>query len=318
LTLCLLLAESIGEAAGLISVAESAGARVIEAVVPDALHDQGMSGLPGVSRLHLVEGFLDASPEALAEFISSLVENLQASLVLAPSRKIMRDVLARVAQRLSAPCATDCSKVESVGDEIYVERPCLGGGYVERLRLKGRPALLAVQLRAPSLEASNFGGRRVELVRHGKPAASGRSTRRVGLEKPSEGGVDLSRASIVVSVGRGFRRREDIAMAEELAHILNGELACSRPVASDLGWLPEERHVGLSGKWISPRLYIAIGISGQVQHMVGVRNSRIIVAINNDPNAPIHREADYSVVGDLYLFVPALIRVLRERKVRGV
>jgi electron transfer flavoprotein alpha subunit len=126
--------------------------------------------------------------------------------------------------------------------------------------------------------------------------------------------VDLTKADVIVSVGRGFKKKEDLKLAEDLAQALSAEIGCSRPIAGDLKWLPEDRHIGLSGKWVNPKLYIAVGISGQMQHVVGIRRSKVIVAINNDPNAPIHKEADYSVIADLYQFLPVLTKKLREVK----
>ena len=121
---------------------------------------------------------------------------------------------------------------------------------------------------------------------------------------------DITKSEVIVAAGRGVKNREDLALIESLARELGGALAGSRPLTDDLKWLPMDCKVGLSGQTVRPRLYVACGISGQIEHMVGARPARTIVAINTDAAAPIHAEADYSVVGDLYELLPALIRFL--------
>jgi electron transfer flavoprotein alpha subunit len=129
--------------------------------------------------------------------------------------------------------------------------------------------------------------------------------------RESKGEVDLSSAPIIVSVGRGIKDPESIPMAEELAKLLGGEIAASRPIC-DSGWLPLERQIGSSGQTVAPKLYLALGISGAIQHVVGMKGSRTIVAVNKDASAPIFEIADYGIVGDLFEVVPAMIEVLKE------
>ncbi|GBC71547.1 Caffeyl-CoA reductase-Etf complex subunit CarE [Candidatus Calditenuaceae archaeon HR02] len=311
----LILARELDELLELRAVADQIGALEVETLVPKAMTNGEDLASLGLRRAYFLEGFDDISPDGLKKIVIDLVGKVEPSLVLGPSKKVFRELFARVAHNLASPCLTDCTSLEFSGGRLVVERPFLGGGYVERLAVKKLPAFLTIQMtgRRPKIRERN-GPEKVELS---KPSSEDFSLRRVSVERVERGGADLAKARIVVSVGRGFKRREDLKLAEELAQLLGADLACSRPLASDLGWMPEEKHVGLSGKWISPQLYIAIGISGQVQHMVGVRNSRIIVAVNNDTSAPIHREADYSVPLDLYQFIPALITVLREKGVRA-
>jgi electron transfer flavoprotein alpha subunit len=129
--------------------------------------------------------------------------------------------------------------------------------------------------------------------------------------RESKGEVDLSSAPIIVSVGRGIKDPENIPMVEELARLMGGEIAASRPIC-DNGWLPLERQIGSSGQTVAPKLYLALGISGAIQHMVGMKGSRTIVAINKDETAPIFEIADYGIVGDLFEVVPALLAALKE------
>jgi electron transfer flavoprotein alpha subunit len=125
--------------------------------------------------------------------------------------------------------------------------------------------------------------------------------------------VDLSKAEIIVAIGRGIKSKENIALAEELARALGGDIAASRPIC-DAEWLPIDRQIGSSGQTVAPKLYVALGISGAIQHLVGMKNSRIIVAINKDAEAPIFDIADYGIVGDLFEAVPALTAEIKKLK----
>ena len=140
--------------------------------------------------------------------------------------------------------------------------------------------------------------------RSGKPEAPFRESARA---------VDLTAAEIIVSVGRGIREKDNIPVVEELAQALGAELAASRPIC-DAGWLPMERQVGSSGQTVAPKMYVAVGISGAIQHLVGMKGAKTIVAINKDANAPIFEVADYGIVGDLFEVVPALVEEIRKAK----
>jgi electron transfer flavoprotein alpha subunit len=131
--------------------------------------------------------------------------------------------------------------------------------------------------------------------------------------RKESGSIDIRKAKTVVSVGRGIKKKEDLAMMEGLASAFGAAMGCSRPLSSDLGWLPEECHIGLTGISVSPELYLAIGISGQLQHVAGIKDSKVIAAINSDKDAPIFQAADYGIVGDLYQLVPAIQRALSAR-----
>ncbi len=125
--------------------------------------------------------------------------------------------------------------------------------------------------------------------------------------------MDLTAAELIVSVGRGIKEKDNIHVVEELAKVLGAELAASRPIC-DAGWLPMERQVGSSGQTVAPKMYMAIGISGAIQHLVGMKGAKTIVAINKDANAPIFEVADYGIVGDLFEVVPALVEEVKKAK----
>jgi electron transfer flavoprotein alpha subunit len=158
----------------------------------------------------------------------------------------------------------------------------------------------AVGSSQPEIKAINF---------QGKTRAA-----KVVAKKPKDSTeVNIKDAEAVISAGRGFKKKEDLAILNDLALTLHAVIGASRPLTSDLGWMPESRQVGLSGTTVKPKLYVAVGISGQIQHLTGMRDSRLIVAINNDKNAPIFQECDYGVVGDLYQIVPALTKALKSK-----
>jgi electron transfer flavoprotein alpha subunit len=249
-------------------------------------------------------------PRALSGAIAGLVREERADLVLALSTKNLREALARAAQSLGVPLITDCLELR-VDKTVKASRLVLGGGYVATVEAALGPVFATLMPgRVTPQESSGQTSVKVREVEVKGPL-NGELKEVRPVERSA---VDLTKADVIVSVGRGFKKKEDLKLAEELAQVLGAEIGCSRPIAGDLKWLPEDRHIGLSGKWVSPKLYIAVGISGQMQHLVGIRRSKVIVAINNDPNAPIHKEADYSVIADLYQFLPVLTRKLREAK----
>ncbi len=133
-----------------------------------------------------------------------------------------------------------------------------------------------------------------------------------GREEKAKGSLKIEDAELIVSVGRGFKKQDDLKLAMELAEVLGAQVGCSRPIAADLKWLSEDHWVGLSGHKVRPKMYMAIGISGQPQHIAGMLESRLVVAVNTDKNAPIFQYADYGVVEDLYKFVPVLKEKLRK------
>jgi len=190
-------------------------------------------------------------------------------------------------------------------------RPILQGKMQGRVRVKGEGlVLLSVQSGAFGADQRVEGSAPVEAL-PGDFGSVGRDRQIVGVEEVGGSGVDLSAAERVVAVGRGVGGPEKIAPVEELAKALGAELGASRPVI-DNGWLPRERQIGSSGQTVAPKLYLAVGISGAIQHLVGMKGSGCVVAINKDPSAPIFTVADYGLVGDLHEIVPALTAVLQE------
>lgn len=245
-------------------------------------------------------GFAVAALEAAAREISP-------SVILAGATTAGTEIAARLAQRLGAGCAGDCTSLSLEDGKLLVERAVLGR-FVCRQEIATRPAIATVQPRrypVPDREESRTGP--VSAIGASAPEARVRVT---GARLREASDVRIDKAEVVVAVGRGLRSREDLAIIEELARALGGTVAASRPLTDDLRWLPTEHKVGLSGATVRPRLYVACGISGQIEHTVGMREAGVVVAINTNPGAPIMDQADYRVSADLYEIVPELTRAI--------
>jgi electron transfer flavoprotein alpha subunit len=222
------------------------------------------------------------------------------------------DVAPWVAAGLGVPIATECSAVDYDGGRPLFTRKAFNGKFVQVVDLGGaRPAVATVQRgAAPPFDGKTSGS--VRAVAAAADAARLR-TRFVEVRAGQSGGVDLTQAPIIVSGGRGLGAAEKFSVIKDLAQALGGQVGASRPV-TDLGWLPHEHQIGSSGVTVSPKLYIACGISGAIQHIVGMRGSGYIVAINRDAEAPIFAVADVGVVGDLFEIVPALTKAVKEAR----
>ena len=245
------------------------------------------------------------SAEVLAVALDAAVRSSEPETILIGATRTGAEVAARLAQALELPCASDCMAFWLEGDALVVERRVYGGRFVARQALEGQPRIVTVPAkRFPRAgKGSPPANGNVHHLAVDLPAARVRP-QAVAARSPSA--VDVTKAEVIVAAGRGVKRLEDLVLLERLADALGGVLAGSRPLTGDLDWLPVDRRIGLSGQTVKPNLYIACGISGQIEHIVGIKGARTVVAINNDPKAPIHAEADYSVIGDLYEIVPAL------------
>jgi len=216
-----------------------------------------------------------------------------------------KEMAGRVAQRLGGGCVTDAIGVEAKDGGLLASRYSLGGNTVSSELITTGKKVVSVMPRVFPLAEKQARPGRVEAV--AVPAGVAKSSVVERREKKGES-VNIEQAERLVCMGRGLRQKEDVAVLEKLAKALKAELGCTRPLAYDLHWFPEDRTVGLSGKKCKPALCIAVGISGQIQYTMGVRDSKVIVAINKDKNAPIFKMADYGIVGDLYQVVPRLIQ----------
>ncbi|MET1102048.1 MAG: electron transfer flavoprotein subunit alpha/FixB family protein [Pyrodictiaceae archaeon] len=252
----------------------------------------------------LVERF---TPEEAAIILDNLYSQLSPDLVAAPATKNGNDIVARISARHDIPMVTEAIEIEKIDGGFKLVRQILAG---RAKAVYTAPAPVALTIPLKKFEAENLEtGAEVEEV---KPPATAR-TKIVEVKEKIREAVNIEEAEVVVGVGRGFKKKEDLRLAEELAEYLNGTVGCTRPIAADYGWLSEDRWIGISGKKIRPKLYLAIGISGAPQHMAAVMDAKVIVAVNKDKNAPVFQYADYGVVADLYKFVPILIEKIKER-----
>jgi len=297
------VASSPREAREALTLASKAGPAAVFAYGPRAREVAEEAAKLGV-RVYLAD---TRNVEQAARTLQKIIEAEQPKLVVGWPTKNNRDLFSRVAGALDLPLATDVTEAELAEDGVVYKRGILSERAVAKEKIP-YPAMLLVNAKVlPPYEGSGEG--QVEEVPLEEPAA-----RVVGVEKKQLSGINLEEAEIIVGVGRGFKKKEDLKLAFELAEVLGAQVGATRPIAADYKWLPEDAWIGISGKRVAPKLYIAVGISGAPQHMAGVMNAKIIVAINKDKTAPIFKQADYGVVADLYEFLPVLIKKLREKK----
>ena len=254
------------------------------------------------------------TPDAYAAACRALIESASPTFVLLPHTYQTRDFAPLLAARLGKPLITDVTGIVGTGPDATFTRPMFQGKLAAQVKPQGgAPALVTMQIGALRADAAQKGGpaavTRVEVqidaatIRQ-KPEAPFREAKQA---------VDLAQAERIVAVGRGIKSKDNIPLAEKLAKAMDAEVAASRPIC-DNGWLPMERQIGSSGQTVAPKLYVALGISGAIQHLVGMKGARTIVAINKDADAPIFEVADYGIVGDLFEIAPALVAELEKTK----
>ncbi len=242
-------------------------------------------------------------PESYAGAVADVVSKEQASVLLVGGTLRGKDLAANASAALRTGLVTDALTIQYVNNSIETTRLVYGGLAIQT-EVISLPAFVTVPPRTYR-EAPAMTGRQGEVFTvEVDTIASGISISNVC--PIIREGADISTANRVVGVGRGFAKREDLAMAEKLAQAIGAEIGCTRGIAEDSHWLPSECYIGISGQKVKAELYIAAGISGQVQHIVGVRDSKIIVAIDTNEKAPIFAAADYGIVGDLYEVLPLL------------
>ena len=248
--------------------------------------------------------------ESLAFVLSEIAKHDGPDILLIRSSRLGKETAGRVAQKLHAGCITDAIGLEIKGSDLIAHRYALGGNTISSETIATKKKIISVM--PGSFEAHTVppAGEvkvmdlamptpRVQVVEHRKKAAES---------------ANIESAETLVCVGQGISKKEDLAMINELCTVLHAELGSTRPIASDLHWVSEDRMVGISGKKCKPKFHYSIGVSGQIQHTVGVMSSKLIVAINKDKDAPIFKIADYGIVGDLYQVVPELTQRLKAQR----
>ena len=254
----------------------------------------------------------DYTPDAYASAMEQVVRAADPQYVLMSHTYLVRDFAPKVAARFGKGLIGDCIRMNVDAGAVTFTR---------RIFLGKLDADVVSDGAAPLFATFQSGAFRPDQARKGSTAPIEEMPVDVGevRMKPEapfqemKQAVDLSKADVIVAVGRGIKSKENIALAEKLAEVLGGDLAASRPIC-DAEWLPIDRQIGSSGQTVAPKLYIALGISGAIQHLVGMKNSQTIVAINKDPEAPIFDIADYGIVGDLFEALPVLTEEIRKLK----
>ena len=283
-----------------------------------ALIGGGVAGLAEKAGAYGAQKVIVAEDGALAEYngdayigvAEQIANEADAAVILFSQTMMGRDLAPRLAQRLGTAVAMDCVGLEMNGDKLIAERPCYGGNARAKYSINATPQMATIRVKA--LEAPAPGSSSAEIVTV-SPAVGEVRTKIVDRRKEEAEGVRLEDAQVVVSGGRGLGGPEAFAQLEELAGILGGAVGASRAVC-DLGWYPVATQVGLTGKVVTPDLYIAIGISGASQHMAGISSVKNIASVNKDPDAGIFKASRWAVVHDWKEFVPAFIEEVKKVK----
>lgn len=293
------LAEATGEAVTAILPGESVSAQAAELANWD---------LAGVKTLD-APALADYTPGAYCGALAAAVAEGRPDYVLFAHTYQSVDYVPRLAQQLGAALVPEAISFREDDGRLIWRRPVFGGKLQADVAAKGTPVLVSIQSGSYSVEDRREGSAEVTALEIGTDLEPDREI--LGTEAVAGEHVDLSAAERVVAVGRGIGGEDKMPLAHDLAKALNAEVGASRPVI-DNGWLPRDCQIGSSGQTIAPKLYLGVGISGAIQHLVGMKGSQVVVAINKDKNAPIFGVADYGIVGDLHEVVPALIAALAE------
>jgi electron transfer flavoprotein alpha subunit len=302
--------ESVSEAARL---ARAAGGTAAAALVGEGIRSHAETlGRHGAAKVYVVDSprLKHYAPEAYAKAVVEAAKKHGAGAVLMAATSLGRDLAGGVGALLGTSAAGDCVAVKIEGGKIQATRPVYSGRAIATVGFRTSPAVLTLRPNAFAADASG-GAAAAEDLSPAFDDADFRSAVRETTASAEKKKVELTEASIIVSGGRGLKAPENFSLRDELAAVLGAAVGASRQVV-DNGWRPHSEQVGQTGKTVSPNLYIALGISGAIQHLAGMRTSKVIVAINKDPDAPIFKAATYGIVGDVFEVVPALTQELRK------
>ena len=295
-------------------LAKEIGSKVTVAVMPpfdDAfVQDLFKHGADKVVKASIANDKFRAEEHAQA--LAEVSKELGPKMIMVGSTRNGKELAPRLAIKLGTGCVTDCTNVMLQDGTVTTERIVYSGNAVAVESFKGGTAIVTIPpklydpLPAEDGRTGEVVDKTIEVAK-----ANGEIT---NVSEVQSTGVNVVDAEVIVSCGRGLKDKGDLKLIDDLASVLKGvAIGCSRPIAADLKWLPEEQWVGLSGKKVKPKLYVAVGISGQIQHIAGMRDSGIIVAINKDPEALMFKSADYGIVGDLYQILPKLTEGIKDR-----
>jgi electron transfer flavoprotein alpha subunit len=250
--------------------------------------------------------------EEYTSILQQILKEHKNEVVLIGSNKNGKQLAGRLAAKLNAGCVMDCISVYMKDGKVTTERVIYSGNAIAVEQFSSSPQILTIPPKVFDPLPKNV-QHKGEIVKK-KIEAEHSPSKILKVQEMKSEGVNVEDAEIIVSCGRGFKKKEDIRLVSELADVLKGRtVGCSRPIAADLKWLSEDHWIGLSGHKVKPKLYVACGISGQIQHIAGMRDSGVVVAINKDPEALIFKSADYGIVGDLYQVLPKLTSAIKEK-----
>ncbi|NLM89463.1 MAG: electron transfer flavoprotein subunit alpha/FixB family protein [Syntrophomonadaceae bacterium] len=292
----LIYSDKANMALELITAAKEIGADAVKAVTIND-NDAAQALVDAGAEVFNIENdaITIADTAAVASALAQAVEQLGADTVLLSSNRRGKEIAGRLAQIINAGCLTDVTALQVNGDKIECQRNALGGATVATQTITEAKKVIAIRPRTFDPAAAGTGGSLNSLQVEAKPSA----IKLVEVRSKAGDSVDIEAAEILVVVGQGMESQDDLPLAQELAQKLGGEVACTKPVATDKKWLSEERIIGLSGKKCKPQLALLFGISGQVQFTVGIRDARVIASINTDENASMNQMADYILTADL-------------------
>ncbi len=293
-----------------LAAARITGLPIVAVVAGDGAEKAAAAlGKHGAGKVIALTGAPRWSPDAVARDLAAIAKELDAKAFLAAATATGKDVAPRVAALLDSTLHSDCTGLRNEGGSLVATRPWLAGKAIATLR-SSAPVFCATT--RPNAFAATETGGNAEVVT--RPAsADGKSVVTAIAEKVG-GKLDVKEASVVVSGGRGLRGPENFHLIEELAAAFGSAATGASRAVVDAGWRPHAEQVGQTGKTVSPQLYVAVGISGAIQHLAGMRTAKVIVAINKDADAPIFKIADYGIVGDAFEIVPALTRAILEAR----
>jgi len=305
--------EMLGKATELSKQIESSVSAILLGHNVDALADE--VSYRGADQVLVIddERLEQYSAEGHRKILSSLIREKRPLLTMIGHTSYGMDFAPALAVDLDLPLATDCTDIRFEDGGVMINRQMYGARVNASVRLSGADQYLLTVRPTVFRLATEDRSRKAQII-HIPSTLFDQDLRSrfIALHRPPVEDVDITKADVVVAVGRGIGKQENMPLVNELASVLNGVVACSRPVI-DMGWLPKGRQVGSSGKTVKPKLYIALGISGAINHVMGMKGSKLVVAINKDPGAPIFDVADYGVVCDLLDIVPLLTERLKQK-----
>jgi len=253
----------------------------------------------------------DKQSGPVVDALAAAVKETGAKVVLISGGRRGKEVAPKLGVKLKAGVVTLAQRARVDNGRLLFERMFLGGKTLATEHALSEIVIATVPSRI--IEPLPANASATGEVKTFAPEMRVSKVRVVAKKPRKESGVNLEAAQVVVGAGRGFKSKDDLKLAFDLAQTLGGQVGCSRPLATDLGWLTDEYWIGLSGKEVKPKVYIAAGISGQIQHTTGIRNSKLIVAVNSNKDAPIFKMSDYGIVGDLYKVLPALNAAVKKQ-----